>query len=74
MTWWEYELLAIVGGAAAAILILWILLGVQVLQRRRDRARAPVVPIDEARRQELKALVAADYAKFTAKRKHGGVH
>jgi hypothetical protein len=72
MTWWDSALLAIVVGAAAAILILWICLGVAALkqwrQRRRDRASRQV---DEAQREKLRALAAADYAKFTAKRKNG---
>jgi len=70
MTWWDVALVAIFVGAAAAILILWICLGVAALQqwrrRRRDRTS---LQVDEAQREKLRALAAADYAKFTTKRK-----
>jgi hypothetical protein len=75
MTWWDLALVAIFVGAAAAILILWVLLGVQAIRQWSARRRQPTrLQVDEAQREKLRALAAADYAKFTAKRKNGGVH
>jgi uncharacterized membrane-anchored protein YhcB (DUF1043 family) len=70
--WWDYALLAIFVGAAAAIVILWIVLGVQAIRQRRQRRRDRTsLQVDEAQREKLRALAAADYAKFTTKRKNG---